>query len=360
MVGERNTQVKKNAPSGTITGTSQAPSRPRGFHKEGMRFTLQKFQDRQTARQLLLTEGGFQDGQELEKEIEVSGLNFSVAQYRAVTALNYLLDQTDFQGNRPPKSEHDYEHFRWKGSLPVLRITFSDFFEAYGLERKGDGRLHCHESDEALAALRGLADPWRVCYTKPNGRKDRNGRPFFNAVVTKAPLIRLTKFYKDIPGAEAVIIRDGNDLDRRVTSVLIEFSPLWVDGIASFYLLKPVRLYKEIRTLHHGRRTSPAVYALCDFLLTLNRTPFRISERNLEGKLWLDRYRRQRQPKRIREILDCAYWTAKELGLLESYQFDDFGLLTLALNPAKCQRVEAVLGAGMGAPPQIATMFDAK
>src|SRR5205085_1209224 len=118
--------MKKNALSQTTTGTSDALIRPRDFHKEGMRLPLQKFQDRATARQLLLTEGEFQDGPELEKEIEVSGLNFSVSQYRAVTALNYLLDQTDFQGNRPPKPEQEYGLFRWKGPLPILRITYSD------------------------------------------------------------------------------------------------------------------------------------------------------------------------------------------------------------------------------------------
>jgi hypothetical protein len=131
--------MKKSVPSEATTGTSEAPSRPRDFHKEGMRLTLQKFQDRATAWQLLLTEADFQDGPELEKEIEVSGLNFSVSQCRAVTALNYLLDQTDFRGNAPAKPEQEYQQFRWKGALPILRINYSDFFEAYGLERQTDG-----------------------------------------------------------------------------------------------------------------------------------------------------------------------------------------------------------------------------
>jgi hypothetical protein len=162
-----------------------------------------------------------------------------------------------------------------------------------------------------------------------------------------------------VRGEEVVILRGGKDLDRRVTSVLLEFSPLWVDGIASFYLLKPVSLYKEIRTLHHGKRISPAVFAFCDFLLTLNRTPFKIGERALETKLWLDRYRRQRQPKRVREILDCSYRTATELGLLERHEFDDFGLLLLSLNPAKCQRIKGTVAPDPAAPTELATMFDA-
>ena len=103
---------------------------------------------------------------------------------------------------------------------------------------------------------------------------------------------------------------------------------------------------------HRGKRISSAVYAFCDLLLTLNRTPFTISERALEGKLWLDRYRLQRQTKRIREILDCAYWTGKELGLLEHYKFDDFGLVILSLNPVKCRRIKGLLASGTGEPTQ--------
>lgn len=186
-----------------------------------MRLTLQKFQDRATARQLLLTERNFQDGPELEKEIEVSGLNFSVSQYRAVTALNYLLDQTDFQGNRPPRPEQDYEHFRWKGPLPILSITYAEFYEAYGLKRQADGGFNCHQSDEALAALGSLAEPWRVCYTRQSGRKGRNQRPLYDAVMTKAPLIRLTRFYMNVRGEEVLILRDGDDLDPRVTSTRV-------------------------------------------------------------------------------------------------------------------------------------------
>jgi hypothetical protein len=147
-------------------------------------------------------------------------------------------------------------------------------------------------------------------------------------------------------------LHDGGDLYARVTALVIEFSPLWVDGIASFYLLKPVTLYKQIRALHPGKRSHQAVYAFCDFILTINRTPFTISEQALEEKIWLDRYRDQRQPKRIRKLLDRAYWTAKQLGLLERYELDDFGLsVILSLNPVMCRRIKGLLTPDTGGDP---------
>jgi hypothetical protein len=346
--------MRKNEPGDPTGGFGEGLVGLQKFHKEGMRLTLQKFQNRVTARQLLLTEGGFQEGPELEKEIEVSELNFSVPQYRAVTALNYLLDQTDFEGNRPPTPEQEYERFRWKGLLPRLRITYADFFAAYGLKRDRGGAFHGNQANEALGALRSLAEPWRVCYTRQNGKKTRQGSPRYDAIVTRAPLVNIIKFYRDVPEKAATVLRNGGDLDSRVTALLIEFSPLWLDGIASFYLLKPVTLYKQIRALHPGRRSNVAVYAFCDFLLTINRTPFTISERALEEKLWLNRYRGQRQPKRIRKLLDRAYWTAKELGLLERYQLDDFGLsVILFLNPALCRRIKGLLSPNGGDDPNL-------
>src|ERR1035438_7282894 len=162
--------MKRNEPVEPTAGGGESLTRPPGFQKEGMRLTLQKFQNRVKARQLLLTEGGFKEGADLEREIEVSGLNFSIPQYRAVTALNYLLDQTNFQGSGPPTPEQEYHRFRWKGVLPTLRATYSEFFVAYGLERDRRGTFHGHKANEALAALRSLAEPWRVCYTRQNGR----------------------------------------------------------------------------------------------------------------------------------------------------------------------------------------------
>lgn len=181
----------------------------------------------------------------------------------------------------------------------------------------------------------------RLC--EEEREKDRDCQPLNDVVVTTRPLIGITKFYKDVPEAEVSKPKCSKDLDVRVTHLVIDFSPLWVDGIGTYFLLKPVTLYREIRRVHGGRRFSQAVYAFCDWLLTLDLSEVTINERNLEHKLWLDRHRRQEQPGRIRKALDDAYETAREVGLLTAYSHDAFGLLLLELNPERCRRVQCLI-----------------
>lgn len=126
-----------------------------------------------------------------------------------------------------------------------------------------------------------------------------------------------------------------------------------MDGITSFYLLKPVTLYKEIRALHRGRRFSQAVYAFADYLLTLNHSPHPINAQALEHKLWLDRHREQEHPGRIRKTLDDCLRTAVGVGLLKDHRCDSLGRIILELNPERCQRFHVPLGAGANSEPTV-------
>ena len=48
----------------------------------------------------------------------------------------------------------------------------------------------------------------------------------------------------------------GQDLpEKRQTRLIIDISPLLVDQIDTFYLLKPVTLHAEIRQLYGSKRT---------------------------------------------------------------------------------------------------------
>ena len=313
-----------------------------GYHKEGMHLMLQKFQKSERQVQALLGEC---DAHCLSarSDIEVSGFDFNSHQHRALTALNLLLDRTDFKGNIAPTPDKFHLSFRFRGPLPNLKMEYPEYFEAYGLSRTARRAFHGKGAQDALEALRSLSDPWTIAYAKKNGAK-RNGQLLNDVVVTRKPLIGITKFYRDVPETEVEKLRANKQLDVRVTNIVVDFSPLWVDGIGAYYLQKPVTLYKEIRQLHHGRRFSEAIYAFCDWLLTLDISSPKINELNLEHKLWLDRHRKQGHTGRSRKILDDAYETARQVGLLKSYGHGDFGhgdfgLLKLELNPQICRRI---------------------
>ncbi len=313
-----------------------------------MHFTLQKFQKDAREEQMLLGEARVTEV-ELDPLIEVSGLDFDSAQHRSVTGLNFLLDRTSFKGNQPPAPEHDFKQSHFRGRLPRLDITLPEYLNAYGIEGKLDGRLHGNQVMDAIEALKTLTQPWRIVYQK---RADLapDGQRLYHVVVIEQGLISVLSDYGFLKSRSraAVVLRD---VHAKVRRIVIQFAPLWVDGITSFYLLKPVTLYKEIRAFHRGRRFSQAVYAFADYLLTLNHSPHLVNAQTLEHKLWLDRHREQEHPGRIRKTLDDCLCTAVGVGLLKDHRCDSLGRIMMELNPDRCRRIRGLLGAGVDCEP---------
>jgi len=334
--------------------TEQAPlaQQPRAITPEialkpetiraGIRITLQKFGDHkrdEQAGQLSLLDSF----QELERqEIEVTGLDLSVAEDRAFHALQVLLDHTDYNGNLP--SEEIYsEDFQWTGRLPRLAITHSDFFEAYGLSRMGDGSFYGHQAEEALEALKSLEKHRSVYYTRKKYiGEGKARRASYDVIKTNKPLIEIKKGWQDLTEAERDQVLAGQEnIAGRTTRLLIEFSPLWTDGIESFYFLKPAALHSEIRQLLGSRRHSKAVPLFIEWLLTLNRSPWKVGKELLAERLRLDSLIRQRKASQLDKRLTEAFETAKELGFLISWQEEPSGMLIFDLNPERCHRLKA-------------------
>ena len=149
----------------------------------------QKFKDKKRLhKQLSLS----LDGRELEEAVEASGLDLSdlsVSELKAYDAVSQLLSRTGHKGSEPGK-EAEVESMKWRGVLPVLFISRSDYFEAYGLKRKGDGSYYGHQAEEALEALRSLLTATRrVVYTRTTwSGKGKSRKAQREAVVYTGPL----------------------------------------------------------------------------------------------------------------------------------------------------------------------------
>ena len=317
-----------------------------------MHLIQQKFQkDADEVGQLLLGAGQLPDGSELRRDIEVTGLNFSPSQHRAVTALNYLLDGTGFKGNLPAeRGGRESRDWRFTGPIPRLEFTLPEYFEAYGIQRKaGTGFWH-KEAEDALAALRSLAQAFRIMYKKlAHEEHGSNGERMWEVVVIEQGLISILTSYGRLKTLDAEVLKRVED-PGKVKKIAVKFAPIWVDGITSYYLLKPVTLYREIRALHGSRRFSPAVYGMADLLLTLDRQRLGMEVRTLMRRLWLDRELEREQPARARRYLEDAFRTALATGLLRSWEYDGFGRVILELNPERCSRVRRLLKAGEPGP----------
>ena len=315
--------------------------------RAGMYLTLQKFGSSkrdEEAGQLSLLEPGLDLAELAEQpELEVIGLDLSVSEDRALQALQILLEKTDYRGNLPSQ-ETDSLIWKWRGSLPRLALTYTDYFEAYQLQKQGD-QYQGREREIALEALESLERPRTVFYKRKRWSGSGKARKaVYDVVKATKPLISITKGWQDLSEEEAERVLAGQEhIAGRTTRLLIEFSPLWVDGIDSFYFLKPVTFHTEIQQLLGSRRYSKAVPLFIEWLLTLNTPIARIGKKLLAEKLRLDYLLKQGHTGKLDKYLTEAFETAKALGYLLSYE-EASGMLIFKLNAERCQRIKGSSG----------------
>jgi hypothetical protein len=310
----------------------------RPHYRAGMHTELQKFGQKDETIQLMLGEDtSLQD----MREVEVFGLDLSVSEDKALSAIQILLDQTDYQGNIPGEtvSSPDY---RFEGYLPKLSITYSDYYEAYGLSRI-DGRYQGRQAKEALKALKSLAETRKICYTRTRYTgKGKTKKKVNDVIRVTRPLIGIMEGFKDLDDEEKNKVIAGEDLpEKRQTKLVLEISPLMVDQLDTFYLLKPKALHDEIQALLPGKRISRPISLFLEWLLTVDKRIIKISKDNLANKLRMDGYIRQRKIKVIEDKIQEALEVAKDLDYLLDYKEEPIGLLVLTLNPERCQRIRA-------------------
>lgn len=307
------------------------------YIRGSMYVELQKFKDSDKTRQLML---GETEGLELEASIDTSGLDLTVSEDRALHAIQVLLDKTGYKGNIPGETITSTA-FKYQGLLPRLSVTYADYFEAYGLEIRGDQYYLGSQAQEAIQALKSLTTTRRMSYVRRSwpGR-GRGKRAQIDVIRVTRPLITITEGFQDLTEEETAKVVEGGDLpEKRQTRLVIDISPILVDQIDTFYILKPTALHREIKQLLGGRRISRAVSLFLEWLLTKNTRTVKISKARLAERLRMDYLLEQRKPTLLETRLQEAFQVAKELEYLLDYREDLTGVLVFTLNPARCKRV---------------------
>jgi len=300
-----------------------APEQP--YFKASMNTELQKFGKSENG-QLMFGE----DNQ--SREIEVYGLDLSVSEDKALHAIQVLLAKTEFKGNIPGDKVESLE-YHYSGLLPRLSMTYSDYFEAYGLQGQYNGRQY----QEALQSLKSMAETRAISYKKtirdPKGKKPDK----YDIIRVHKPLVSFIEGFKDLEQDEAAQVLEGLDLpQKRQTKLVIELSPLLVDQIDTFYLLKPEALHTEIKQLKAGGKAPRAVSLFIEWLLTKNSREVKISDYNLAVALRIGHMRKYRKEAYLQE----AFKTAKDLEYLIDYREEPIGLMVFTLNLERCKRVK--------------------
>jgi len=307
----------------------------RPYYRAGLHAELQKFgRSDNKMRELLL-------GEDIQTEdpgsIEVYGLNnLSKNEDKALSALQILMSETDYQGNIPGETIASTD-YNWTGFIPRLAITYSDYFEAYGLTKTRD-QYEGKQKQEALEALKSLTQPKMISYQR--SIIDKTGKKKYDIIRVIKPLISMAEGYKDLEEEEAEKVRAGQDLpEKRHTGLLIEFSPVLVDQIETWYSLKPKTLHSEIQALYPGKHYSKSISDFISWLLTLDKPVWKISRDNLAIKINLGKYLEERRQKLIDQRIQEALQTALELNYLLDYKETSIGILELYLNSERCQRI---------------------
>lgn len=317
----------------SISSTDSQVVQP--YYKAGMNLELQKFNKRDQVRQLMLGEDI-----EADKGVQIYGLDLTVSEDKALSAIQILLDRTNYEGNLPGEIVQA-SGWKYDGYIPRLSMTFSEYYEAYGLA-KTRGQYQGKQATEALQALRSLAETKRICYKRQRREgKGKKSRLVYDVIRVTKPLVSFAEGYYDLKEEEAEQVISGQDLPlKRQTKMVIEVSPLLIDQIDSFHLLKPTALHKEIQALQPGKRIGRHVSLFIEWLLTKNTATVKIQKRRLAELIWLSTLIEQRKPTLLNTRIHEALQTAKELGYLLDYREEATGLLILSLSPERIKRIK--------------------
>jgi len=313
------------------------------YFRASMHTEQQKFSLETNSRQLIL-------GEDTDSLDTISyGLDLTESQDRALHAVQRLLSASNYQGDgQIPLNSAEFKISN--SYLPYLSMSYSEYYQAYGLEPAGDGRYRGAQAKQAREALESLTAMRWLRYKKPTGKYDKKGKPLYDLITVKKPLIQLQFLdcYHDLTEEDIQKIASGQELPEekqagRVTKILLLPSPILVDEIDSFYLLKPSGLHDEIKALYPGRRISRYNSLFIELLLTVDIPVMKIGKETLARKLNMDSWIESRQKSRIDERIQEVLNTAQELDFLLDHEEQSTGLLILRLNPERCSRVRAKL-----------------
>lgn len=284
------------------------------------------------------------------------GLDLTELQQRAVFAIQKLLAKTNYLGNLKGIKLDGENSFQFTGYLPQVKFTSIEFFESCGLERRettrGKSEFSQKERKEALEALYSLSQI-QVLFTYER-KYYKGGHLKTDVVVAEKPLIEIMWELRELSEEEYHRLDAGQytqaELDRRGT-IGITPSPVFVDQLQTYFLLKPANIYQESGRIIKGKH--PKYIPL--FLEWINSQGqlqlqyhkeliVRINYRKLAEKLRMDSYIKKRQWTRIRKVLKKAYDVACQAGYLQEYRtvpgasVDEVEVFIL--NPARFTRGE--------------------
>lgn len=341
-----------------MEGQAERDRLEKGLMRASMAFTkLELGRGQSKARQLLL---GETQGEEIETNIGLVGMQYETyAQAKAMHAALRLLDATNYKGHMSREivqtGENKLEDMGGKTIIPRIICTPSEFYEAYGLERK-NGRFPRAQQEEAFQALQELGQTVRRLAWERKYRVKKKLKS--DVIITESPIIRLTRVYKGLDADESNLVWSDKDLPgQRLTKLAIDFHFLSFDQIDSFYFLQETDLYKRVETsytkLTGKKRGKKPVYPVLftKYIRTLSKP---VVKETADGEYFVTLKREtlaeqilpawmieQRKQSMIDEALALSADIAQDMDLITRWELAMEGLgYTFYINPEKSSRLK--------------------
>lgn len=305
------------------------------FFKASLLLEEQRLDNKAKTRQMVLEEA-LRDPEEVESALlEITGLDLSIGEERALEAVQILLDQTNYEGN--------------VGRDNAILISVAEYYEAYGLERKkrSDNRSRHSSRQHTLAMedLRSLASKVKSLIFWENGKKNSRILRYTGT------LINLTEITSTLQEEDYLSSNLNEIVDKRVSMLQIEPSEMILYCITSFFILKEKHLYNRIKAWYAEKRSArasitPAAMHFFSWLAMKNRSEVEIMEEKLIERLRLNTYREKVGWPKCRERLETIFQCAQDLGYLIEWR-TGWAMLsskrkyTFLLNPELNSRVRA-------------------
>lgn len=270
-----------------------------------------------------------------QETLKTYGLDLTITQRRALTAIQILFAETNYQGNKTFIDINSNKlHSYYKCSN--LDISFYAYFKAYGLtdtEIKRRGKT----VSEALNALYSLEEDFRIAYTKE----------VVDTRTKEVEIIAVCANIKLINIAQMVVLKkqalEISEIEKyqRAKFLRIIIGPLLLEQIKSFYTLKPYCLNEEFESIKKDSSRKRSNLLFVDWILTINLSSIKITEENLSYKLRLESLIKARQKNRVKKIILEAITIAEKLNFLKSWNYNQKNnVYQFQLNPERCSRIK--------------------
>ncbi len=234
---------------------------------------------------------------------------------KALCAVQYLLDSTDYQGH---SSSPEVKTSLGILKCPILYVTITDYLDAYELQKNDKNLFNRRQRDLAISSLESLQKKRKVYFEKSywQTKKGKKGEWIKTIVETYSSLISLQKLssQKQTLGVD----------NQRCKYLKISISPLLFYRIDNDYLEKPKGLFRAIEAAvnNKSKKASKVCYNFILMLLQGDLKEYCISRQELIRKLDLGSRLKARQQSLIDSTISGAIAVATELKFLNSYHYN--------------------------------------